>query len=376
MPEQEPRKKTMPFLPYIISGIAVGTAVVGGLIFGNYMIKNYNPNKKPETAVTAPAGNLEEKLTGINQALNQNNQTLDNLSTQYQDVNRAVIESVKDSTKATTDALRAQGNQIAQAINEQGDKTAQAIRHDYDKTIKSNQENYEEVVTAIRESRKEDPGPIAPEPTADKLANRLLNEVKDEPGKKEPEVPETPYQAPIKPVVPRTPNPYSLSVTPYAGMKFALSSESQPEPMPAFGLELEIGKDDSRWSFYFGGQYGEMDSRESSPLGSFDLKSKETGLRLGTGFNLINNERLRLALKAGARVNLEENEIKGTIGTYDVDDSRKETIIGAEAGLGLELKLTENISLTAGAEYGHNFSDDNSNVTDDLTGKVGVTLRF
>ena len=220
-----------------------------------------------------------------------------------------------------------------------------------------------EITKAVRESVKVDSEPIAPGPTPEELAQGLLADVEKEKQK-----------TPATGITPTTPNPYSLKVTPYAGMKLAFNAEDKPDPMPVYGLELEVGKENG--SVYLGAEYGEIDESETISAGSLDLKSKATTFRLGGKLSTSKERKLIGSIGAGARVTLEKNEITGRVGTYDVDDSRDETIFGVEATAGLEFRLTDNISLTAGATYGHNFKDDNSNVTDDLTGRVGVVVKF
>jgi len=163
-------------------------------------------------------------------------------------------------------------------------------------------------------------------------------------------------------------------VEPYAGVKFPLRAEDKPDPMPVFGAKIGIKKD--RSGFYLGAEYGEMDSSETSSAGYLDLKSKATKLRLGAEYDVVQGDKFTLTASAGPTLTLEGNEIKGRVGTYEIDDSKKETIVGLEAGLGLEYKFNDRVSLTAGATYGHNLEDDNSNVTDDLTGRVGVKVKF
>ena len=161
---------------------------------------------------------------------------------------------------------------------------------------------------------------------------------------------------------------------PYAGIKVALNAEDKPDPMPVFGAKIGIKKE--RSGFYAGAEYGEMDESESSSAGYLDLKSSAIKIRAGAEYDLMQGDKFTLTASAGPTLTLEKNEITGRVSTYDIDDSKKETIVGLEAGLEAEYRLNNTFSLTAGAAYGYNFKDDNSNVTSDLTGKVGLKVKF
>jgi len=176
------------------------------------------------------------------------------------------------------------------------------------------------------------------------------------------------------PITGSLPLHWKFYAEPYLAGKFAIRAEDKPDPMPVVGVKLGIQKE--RSGFYAGAEYGEMDETETSSAGYLDLKSKATKLKLGAEYDIIQGDKFTLTASAGPTLTLEKNEITGRVGTYDVDDSKKETIVGLEAGLGLEYKFNDRVSLTAGASYGYNFEDDNSNVTSDLTGRVGLKVKF
>ncbi len=161
---------------------------------------------------------------------------------------------------------------------------------------------------------------------------------------------------------------------PYFGMKFALNSEDNPNPMPVMGVK--VGAKDRRSEFYAGAEYGEMDESETTSNGYLDLKSKATKLRLGAGYDFIPGDKFTLNVSGGPALTLEDNKITGRVGGYDVNDSKKENIISLEVGLQAEYKFNDKASLTAGATYGHNFADSNSNVKDEVTGRVGLKINF
>ena len=306
-----------------------------------------NPVNEPEPGILQPAKNYEEEIKNMNDILRKKQDFEQRRKSFYE------LLEMKRTGKITTFDEN-QFKDIKEAEEAYG---LLSILTEFDRARQRLGQKDEELAylrKALESERK--PG----QSSAGKTADDLLAEIEKE--------------NPAQRLVPATPNPYSFSITPYAGMKFALNAEDKPDPMPVYGLELEVGKENG--SVYLGAEYGEIDDSETTSAGSLDLKSKATTFRLGGKLSTGKERKLIGSIGAGARVTLEKNEITGRVGTYDVNDSRDETIFGAEATAGLEFRLTDNISLTAGATYGHNFKDDNSNVTDDLTGRIGVVVKF
>jgi hypothetical protein len=170
---------------------------------------------------------------------------------------------------------------------------------------------------------------------------------------------------------------WQTSVNPYFGGRFALDSRgNKPDTMPFAGASFRAEK--GRFGVELGVDHGELNESESTPTSRAELESQATTLGVGVNYDLMQKDKFRLRAGAGTRVMFEDNsgylELATQTGTERRDINDRNALFGAEAKVEAEYSPNDKLSVTVGANYGHNF--DSENVDNDLSVKAGVKVKF
>ncbi len=339
-------------------GTIIGLSTLAGLSIGRDAINKPSPSvPQPQYAPSKPTPGLDTILKtekNVEQLKNSQKETYqivkeikqgqERLESAVQKVPEKVGNLFRQELDETEEQINEGFLEICrkapkiEALQQEFAVFKEIIKKGYDEMTRANQEGYRSLTREIREIGKTDPEPVAPSPTADEAAERLLSEVEGE------------RVVPVEqPKTQDTQEPEEEPRWSVGSFYVSRQRNDKDDIGPYTGAGVRVAREfGNRLGGYVGLEFDSASDTQKTDISKAELKSKGISLRGGGFIKPVKTRFVDLEAYVEGIIRHEENT--GNIQVLDAQRDISDTKIygGWGAGGNLILKPTKNLFIFGG----------------------------